>query len=168
LLAAYRNYLAVVLDPGADLARRQRARAAARLARSNATVSVDRARAEPVRARGQVELGETVLAHSHRFIHAMLTIDAVRTAVHRAGRIAELDAFMAAAAAVLTGCERAVRGGTAPRSVPKLRPLQETLAGVLATDPLGDPATSSALLDASDRITNSLDTLVNELRRQLA
>jgi uncharacterized membrane protein YccC len=168
LLAAYRNYLAAVSDPDSDLARRQRTRAASRLARTNARASVDRARSEPVRGEAQVELGEAVLAHSHRFIHAMLTVDAVRTTVHRAGRIDELDAFMVAAAAVLTGCERAIRGGTPPRSVPKLRPLQESLARVLAADPLGDPATSSALLDASDRITNSLDTLVNELRRQLA
>ena len=168
LLAAYRNYLAAVSDPDSDLARRQRTRAASRLARTNARASVDRARSEPVRGEAQVELGEAVLAHSHRFIHAMLTVDAVRTTVHRAGRIAELDAFMAAAATVLTCCERAVRGGTPPRSVPRLRPLQESLARVLAADPFGDPATSSALLDASDRITNSLDTLVNELRRQLA
>lgn len=168
LLAAYRNYLAAVADPASDLARRQRTRAASRLARTNARASVDRARAEPVRGEAQVELGEAVLAHSHRFIHAMLTVDAVRTTVHRDGRIAELDAFMAAAAAALTACERAVRGGTAPRSVPRLRPLQEALARVLAADPFGDPATSSALLDASDRLTNSLDTLVNELRRQLA
>ncbi|WAX57564.1 FUSC family protein [Jatrophihabitans cynanchi] len=168
LLAAYRNYLAAVSDPDSDLARRQRTRAASRLARTNARASVDRARSEPVRGEAQVELGEAVLAHSHRFIHAMLTVDAVRTTVHRAGRIDELDGFMVAAAAVLTSCERAIRGGTPPRSVPKLRPLQESLARVLAADPLSDPATASALLDASDRITNSLDTLVNELRRQLA
>jgi uncharacterized membrane protein YccC len=169
LLKAYRNYLAAVTDSSSNAARMQRTRAASRLARTNARASIDRARSEPVRGQQQVELGEAVLAHTHRFIHAMLTIDAVRITVHGAGGVPELDALMQAAASVLSSCEQAVRSGAAPRSVPKLRPLQETLTAALTADPspIPDVATTEALIDACDRITNSLDTLASELRRQL-
>jgi uncharacterized membrane protein YccC len=171
LLAAYRNYLAAVGDPAADAGRLQRARMASRRARTNARASVARARSEPVRGHGQVELGETVLVHTHRFIHAMLTVDAVRGPIHRAGPLPELDAFLAATAATLSAVEQAVRAGAAPRATPKLRPLQEELAAAVGADRHGDAgldaATAAALLDATDRITNSLDTLLAELRRQL-
>jgi uncharacterized membrane protein YccC len=170
LLAAYRNYLAAVGDPGADAARMQRTRTASRRARTNARASVERARSEPVRGSIQVELGESVLVHSHRFIHAMLTVDAVRGTIHRRGPVPELAAFLAGAATALSVAEQAVRSGAAPRPAPKLRPLQEQLEAALTADAgrFGDdPATAAALLDATDRITNSLDTLLAELRRQL-
>lgn len=169
LLAAYRNYLAAVVDPDADVARRQRARIAARLARSNATVSVDRARAEPVHGQGRTQLGEAVLAHTHRFIHAMLTVDAIRPALPERAGTPALGEFMAAAAAALTACEQAVRGQRAPRAVRPLRPLHEALVDALRAEPpvMSDASAGAALVDATDRITNSLDTLLAELRRQL-
>jgi uncharacterized membrane protein YccC len=170
LLRAYRNYLAAVSDPASTPARMQRTRAASRLARTNARASIDRARSEPVRGRAQVDLGEAVLAHSHRFIHAMLTLDAVRTAVHETGGVPELDALTQAAAGALSAFEQAVRSGTAPKSIPKLRPLQQALTAALTAEPrpIADVATTGALIDAGDRLTNSLDTLDSELRRQLA
>jgi uncharacterized membrane protein YccC len=169
LLAAYRQYLEAVLDPSADQHRLQKSRAAAGLARSNAQASVDRARAEPVRSRVQVELGEAVLAHTHRFIHGMLTVDAVRATLPDPGSLPELDEVTALAARVLGCCEQAVRSGQPPRSVPRLRPAQERLATALTAEPqrAGGAETAGALIDACDRITDSLDTLVSELRRQL-
>jgi uncharacterized membrane protein YccC len=182
LLAAYRNYLAAVSNWDYDPPRMHHARAASRLARTNARASVDRARSEPVRGQPQVELGETVLAHSHRFIAAALTLDTLRPAIREAGGSPELAEFLTAAARVLSACEQAVRGGRAPRSVAPLRPVQERLVAALAAEggtesgtesgteggAVGGAATAAALIDASDRITNSLDTLVAELRRQLA
>ena len=167
LLAAYRDYLAAVADPAADQDRLNRARAASRRARTDAQASVDRARAEPVRGHDQVELGQTVLAHTHRFIHAVLAVDAVRDAA-RAGP-PELAAFLAAAGDALSSAEDAIAGGSPPRSAPRLRPLYEELAERLAADPdlAGGPATAAVLVEATDRITNSLDTLLSELRRQL-
>jgi hypothetical protein len=54
--------------------------------------------------------------------------------------------------------------------VPKLRPAQERLARALTGRPqwTGNAETAGTLLDACDRMTNSLDTLASELRRQLA
>lgn len=175
LLAAYRNYAAAVMDASAGSGRLQQARMRSRLARTNARASVDRARAEPVAGRGQVELGETVLVHTHRFIHAMLAIDAVRNTIHRAGPTPYSSAFqelMSQVAAVLSGCEQAVRAGRPPRTLPALRPTQEALIAMLRTLPVdpengGASATAATIADATDRIANSLDTLVDELRRQL-
>lgn len=170
LLGAYRRYLDVVADLGSDRTALQEARSACRLARSNAQASVDRARSEPVRGHTEVELGRTVLAHTHRFVHAMLSVDAVRVPLREAGGSAELAEFLAAAGASLDAARDAVLSWTAPRSVPRLRPRQEELAATLASEPerAGGPAVAATLLEATDRITNSLDTLLGELRRQLA
>ncbi|MDT4950358.1 MAG: hypothetical protein QOJ37_2953 [Pseudonocardiales bacterium] len=168
LLAAYRQYLLAVADLDTDRETLQRARAASRLARTNAQASVDRAGAEPVPAQGQVELGQMVLAHTHRFIHAMLTIDALRPKLREAGSVLELSTFLAAAAETLAAAQAAVRDNSAPGPVPKLRSRQEELAEALAAHPerVGGIETATTLVDATDRITNSLDTLIGEVRRQ--
>jgi uncharacterized membrane protein YccC len=166
LLAAYRRYLDAVADLHAGRAELQRTRAAARRARSNAQSSVDRAASEPVEGRHEVELGRTVLAHTHRFIAAMLALDAVRVPLREAGGLPDLAAFLAAAGEVLDAAGAALTAGTAPGSVPKLRPRQERLRDVAEGGRL-DPALAGAVVEATDRVTNSLDTLVAELRRQL-
>ncbi len=170
LLDAYRDYLAALLDPGADSERLRRLRAGARLARSNAQASLDAARADPVPARGQLELGEAVLAHTHRFVHALLTVDAVRPALTDAGAPAELVELMRRCDDVLARCSEAIRAERVPQHVPKLRPAQEAFLPIAREQPerVGGPDVAGALLDATDRIANSLDTLVAELRRQLA
>jgi uncharacterized membrane protein YccC len=169
LLAAYRAYLLTIVDPGADAGLVHRARAASRLARGNARASVDRARAEPVAGRAEVELGEAVLVHSHRLVNAMLTVDAVRTTLHDSGWPPELVEFMQQAADALARCEESVRSGHAPRGVIALRPAQERVAAALWAEPerAGDAQTAGAIVDATDRMANSLDTLASELRRQL-
>jgi uncharacterized membrane protein YccC len=169
LLASYRAYTLAVANLDFDPPRLQRARAAARRARTEAQASVDRARSEPVSSRPQVELGEAVLAHTHRYIHAMLTIDALRPALRELGGLRELDELLQQAAAVLQSAETAIRSGTAPRSA-SLRPAQEALAAAVERNRarFGSADVAAALLDATDRIANSLDTLVSELRRQLA
>ena len=80
LVAAYRGYLQAMVDPESTAARRAAARNQARLARSSAEASLDRARAEPVSSQGGVELGDALLAHSHRLVHALTALDATRQA----------------------------------------------------------------------------------------
>lgn len=169
LLAAYRAFVTAVADPTADRARLQATRTAARLARSNAQASLDRARAEPVRARAQIELGATVLANTHRFVHAAVVVDAVRRTVRLAGGLPRLQTFLGAAGDVLAGLEETLRTGAPSRSVTGLRPLQEALAAELTEDPdaAGGVETATTVIEATDRIANSLDTLVYEVRRQL-
>jgi uncharacterized membrane protein YccC len=170
LLLAYREYLQAVADPAAGRALLQKTRAACRLARTNAQASVDRARSEPVRGQAEVELGTTVLAHTHRFIHAMLSVDAVRGTVREAGGMPELAAFLTAAGELLDAARAAVLSGAPPEKVLDLRPRQEELAELLSAEPerVGGIETAATLVEATDRITNSLDTLIAELRRQRA
>jgi uncharacterized membrane protein YccC len=170
LLDAYHAYVQAVADPDTSRAALQRARAACRVARSNAQASLDRARAEPVRGQEEVELGRGVLSHSHRFIHAMLSLDSVRPSVRDAGGLRVLSAFLGAAAAALTAARCAIADGRPPRPVPTLRPLQEEAAATFIADPdrAGGWDAASTVVDATDRITNSLDTLLDEVRRQFA
>lgn len=167
LLGAYRDYLLVLADPGSDRTALQRVRAAARLARINAQASLDRAQAEPVGAQAQVELGRSVLAHTHRFVHAMLAFDALRVPVHDAGGVPELAVFLASAAEALADARAVVAATAPPHGAPGLRTLQEQLAEALIARPeqVGGPEAAATLIDATDRITNSLDTLLHELRR---
>jgi uncharacterized membrane protein YccC len=166
LLAAYAVYTRTVADLHQDPQRLQRARAAARLARTNAQASVDRARAEPVPAANEVELGSAVLVHSHRYVHAMLTVEALRPALREGGGLASLAELLGASAEALDCCERCVRIGEAPQVQPGLRIAQQSLVDELRNSVV-DGETSAALIEASDRIANSLDTLIDELRRQL-
>jgi uncharacterized membrane protein YccC len=169
LLDAYLGYTRVVIDVHADRSTLQRARNGCRLARSNAQASVDRARSEPVRGAAQVELGRAVLAHTHRYIHAMLAVDAVRVAVRDAGGAPGWDPFFAGVCAVLDAARQALLTNERPHRPGELRPRQEELAAVLLADPdrAGGLEQSVTLVDATDRIANSLDTLLDELRRQL-
>jgi len=67
---------------------------------------------------------------------------------------------------VLDATRTALATGEVPAGPPKLRPLQERLRAAV---PDGvDANTAGAVIEASDRVTNSLDTLLAELRRQLA
>lgn len=163
LLDAYRAYLAVIADPAATRADRQAARAAARLARSNAQGSVDRARAEPVPAAAVIELGQSVLANSHRVVHALMTIDGARVTEPPD----ELDRLLRTAEAALAACADGLRHGQAPKGAPVLRPVQEDLHRLLARcpDAVGGPAVAGGLDDATDRLANAVDTLAAEIRR---
>ena len=169
LLDAYRVYTQAVADLAWSPERLQKARAASRRARTNAQASLARARSEPVDGQVQVDLGEAVLAHTHRFVHAMLTIESLRVALRETGGLVELDELLSTCIYVLQRCERAVRMGASPGPAPRLRQVQVRLADRLERDPqsAGGVETAAALVEASDRVANSLDTLVSELRRQL-
>ena len=168
LLGAYRHYLETMTDPDAVRGDRERARAAARRARTNAQASVDGARAETVLGRRSVELGETVLANSHRVVHALMTIDGIRSALRRAGRLTELDELLGQADEALLACEQALRTGGPLHAVGSLRPQQERLFARLSVEPgrVGGVETAGALADATDRLANAVDTLVGVIRRQ--
>jgi hypothetical protein len=145
-----------------------RARTAARRARTTAQGSLDRARAEPVPAPREIELGETVLANTHRFIHAMLTVEALRPAIRDAGGVRELRDLLGVTVEVLDRLEATLRHGAAIRPQPTLRERQLVLVRALRQSPerAGGTEPAAALVDASDRLVESLDTLIAEIRRQ--
>ena len=169
LLAAYRHLPAV--DHRADLA--TGADAAARPGRVAACPHATprrrstEPRAEPVSTREEIELGRSVLANSHRLIHGLLTVEAVRPTLLDAGGLSELDELLRLAGLEITAAEDALRTGERPHGSPELRSAQSALVTVLKATPelAGGIESAGALVDASDRIANSLDTIVNELNR---
>jgi uncharacterized membrane protein YccC len=162
LLRAYRDYALAVADLSFDLPRMQAARAASRLARSNAQASVDRARAEPVHAQFQIDLADSVLANTHRFIHAVMAIDGLRPALREAGGNAELTEVLTAAAQYLDQCAVALGDGGPPKAPTAVTSAQAELAPRAE-----DSVTDAAVTDAAERISESLQTLGDQLRRQL-
>jgi uncharacterized membrane protein YccC len=160
LVAAYRAYLQAMVDPESTAARRAAARNQARLARSSAEASLDRARAEPVDPQGAVELGDALLAHSHRLVHALTALDATRQAGQIYARVPEFRRLVDAAGTTLVLVERALPLGWRQVRDLRLRALHTELTGALTGWP--DEVTA-AVIEATDRLVNSLNSMVAAL-----
>jgi uncharacterized membrane protein YccC len=81
LLDAYRAYFSTVCEAYIHTSEGlehdlDRTRNAARVARSNAQASIDRFRNEPGASKKAVPLAEGILASSHRFVHAVMALEA--------------------------------------------------------------------------------------------
>jgi uncharacterized membrane protein YccC len=160
LVAAYRGYLQAMVDPESTAARRAGARNQARLARSSAEASLDRARAEPVDSQGAIELGDALLAHSHRLVHALTALDATRQAGEIYARVPEFRRLVDAASTTLVLVERALPLGWRQVRDLRLRALHTELTGALTGWP--DEVTA-AVIEATDRLVNSLNSMVAAL-----
>jgi len=131
-------------------------RLAARRARSNLEASIDRLSAEPGTTAEQMNQLNALLASSHRFIHAVMSLDAGW--LHTA-EVPERPAFLTFATEVektLSLLAAALRGTPAhPNDFPDLREDHHRLLES------GDPHTARYALAnvEADRITNSLNTL---------
>jgi len=165
MLDAYRDYFRGIregyLRADAGFTRGlDRARTAARLARSNLEASIDRLCAEPGTAAEQVHTLHSALASSHRLAHAMLALEAglggsrpapARDAFRPFANDVELTLYYVAAA---------LRGSPVDRAqLPDLR--EDHHALVHSGDAEGE---RYALVSVeTDRVTNSLNTLTEEL-----
>jgi len=165
MLDAYRTYFQTLcrayIDPGRSFAAElDRARQAGRLARSNAEASAARLATEPGVPPRRIAEVNTVLANSHRFIHAAMSLEAglahspaaparpeFRTFAHHA------DLTLYYLAAVLRGSQVSLE------DLPDLR--EDYHALVHAGDPLHE---RYALVNVeADRIANTLNTLAREV-----
>ncbi|WP_227878720.1 FUSC family protein [Arthrobacter dokdonensis] len=169
LLRAYRTYLLAITDPGLNKAKIDASRIKARLARSNAQASLDRTAAEPVAGQATLFTAEGVLVQSHLFVQAAMVIDAARLSLRAAQHpvddlMRQLAPFIADCAATLQACESAIVGGAAPRGVVSLRASYVGLKDSMEKDPIAVETVQVAVLDATDRIANSLDTMAHLLR----
>ena len=160
-------------DPAASKSRIDAARIAARLARSNAQASLERTQAEPVAGRSAQYVGEGLLVQSHLFIQAAMVLDAARLSVSAAKGSVEqilvpMEPFVNDAATTLTACEEAVLTGVPARGTVNMRDSYTELTNSLpAVAPQSD-VVRPAILDAADRIANSVDTMVHLLRERAA
>ncbi|MFL6161310.1 MAG: FUSC family protein [Jatrophihabitantaceae bacterium] len=157
LIAAYRGYLRAMVEPETTAAQRGAARGKARLARSAAEASLDRARVEPVSSQGAVGLAEGLLAHSHRLVHALAALDATRQAGEVYAKVPEFRRFVDAVTRTLELIERAISLGWRQVRDLRLRELQSELAAALAEWP---DEVAAAVIEATDRLVNSLNSMV--------
>lgn len=158
LMNAYRNYLQSMVDPESSLGRRAAARRQARLARSGAEASLDRARAEPVSSRGRIELAGSLLAHSHRMVHALSALDATGQAREVYAKVPEFRFLIDAVSTSLAAIAQAIDFGWRQVRDLKLRALQAELEPALSGAELS-PELMAAVLDATDRLVNSVDSM---------
>jgi uncharacterized membrane protein YccC len=169
MLDAYRAYFHVIresyiqpevsFEDGLDQARQ-----AARRARSNLEASFDRLRGEPRTTAQTIAAVSGALASSHRLIHSIMALEA---GVHGSGNVPAREAFRRFANDVeitLHSLAGALRGSPLrPSDLPDLREDHHALVHS------GDPAAERyALVNVeTDRVTNSLNTLRDELLKWL-
>jgi len=170
MLDAYREYFRAVresyLAPGKPVAHElDRTRVAGRRARSNIEASVDRLSVEPGVSAGSVQTLRAMLASSHRLAHAFMALESGLATSHP---VAPREAFRPFADHVeltLYYLAAALRGSPLTRAgLPDLREDHHALVHA------GDPLTERyALVNVeTDRITNSLNTLSEEVLQWVA
>ena len=167
---AYRVYFEAVRDAYTEpnishAAQLDRARLAARRARSNMEASMARFRAEPGAGFERITTLDAILANSHRFIHAVMSLEA---GLARSRPVPARQAFYPFAAdtvRTLSLLSAALHGApTSLADFPNLREDHNTL--VRSPDP--QTARYALVNLESDRITNSLNTLTLEVLQWVA
>ncbi len=167
MLDAYRQYFHLIREsyfhPEGQFANAlDRARVAARRARSNLEASFERLRAEPETQTAPLAALTGMLASSHRLIHAIMALEAGLGASPAAPARAAFRTFADHAELTLNLLAGALRGSPLkPDELPNLREDHHALRHS------GDPATERyALVNVeTDRMTNSLNTLSEQILR---
>jgi uncharacterized membrane protein YccC len=151
LLDAYREYLRGLR--ASDELELDRVRQAARVARTNAIASADRLGAEPATSPRLVQIITAMLASSHNFIYAAMTLE---SAAPEASCAPQFDGFLNHVDLMLYFVAATLRGLNADQHhVYDLREHYRKLAACLAED--------SLLLVEADRMTNALNTLRDQV-----
>ena len=161
MLDTYQQYLVTVIQ--GDARSRQEARIAARAARSSAQASLDRLREEPT-GRASLPRAEALFAQANRFIRAAMILDSARSVTDAPPPTDELQDFVAACEAALHECAQALRESRAPDDTFHLRRRQCAFTGWLEAQRALPPDWAAALLDASDRIVDAIDSTLHTLR----
>ena len=169
MLDAYRTYFQAVRDSylrgdnviGAAL---DRARLEARLARSNLEASIGRLRAEPGTGAERVAKFDRILADSHRFIHAVMSLEA---GLQLSRPVQAREAFQKLSNGVdVTLYYLAARLRGAPMAATDFPDLREIHHALVGSGNVGEQR--YALVNTeSDRIVNSLNTLTVEIREMV-
>jgi uncharacterized membrane protein YccC len=160
MLDSYRLYFQAVARAyidgrGADPQELDRLRVKGRLARSNLETSADRLSAEPYADAAQLRVVNAALASSHRFIHAAMALEAGLTAGPPAPAGDAFQTFSHDLELTVYLLAARLRGSpVAPDSLPNLREDYNRLS-----------SSDTALLIETDRMTNSLNTLAEQIFR---
>jgi uncharacterized membrane protein YccC len=166
LIAAYRTYWNAVMarmarprlrddDPAEAVL--HDARIASRVARTNAQASLERARAEPAPSITELDLCAGILAAAHRFVLSTLRLETA--AVTQASLPQTVAAYAADVDRTLVAIEETLRGAELPSDLPDLREAHRALTRT------ADDDASRLFAFEADNVANSLDTIVELLRR---
>lgn len=169
MLDAYRDYFRRIrdnyVDPEtSDPSAADRARVAGRLARSNLEASMDRLSAEPGTKPETLRALAGMLASSHRLVHALMALEAGLATSAPAPARAAFRSFADDVEFTLYYLAAALRGSGFPAgTLPDLREDHHALVRS------GDSLTARyALVNVeTDRITNSLNTLAEQILRAM-
>jgi uncharacterized membrane protein YccC len=165
LLAAYREYFLAVersyIEKGTtDSLALERPRQNTRTARTNLESSLDRLAAEPGVTPEQINRVNAMLTSSHRFVHAIMALEAGLPLTPAVPAREEFRVFAGDVEKTLALLEEVLLGGkVAERKFPNLREDHNRLIAA------GDPEKQRyALVNIeADRMTNSLNTLREEI-----
>ena len=142
----------------------ERARRGARSARANLQASIDRLSSEPGTTREQLARLSAVLASSHRFIHALMALDAIFS--HKPGLassapfrnyVSKLEKTLTLLAATLRGVR------VAPKDFPNLREEHRLMVQAKTSEESSALAPFESINIETDRITNSVNTLAGQI-----
>jgi uncharacterized membrane protein YccC len=173
MLDAYRHYFDLVMSGyltrhPPDPVELDRLRLAARLARSNAEASVDRLESEPAGSRGESARARGLLASSHRFVLSAMAMEAgLQTSVPRSppdgldGFVRDVDTTLDAVSSSLRDTPRSPH---VPADGSGVRCDLRADQSVLVEASKGSGEGNAALLAETERITNTLNTLVQLTR----
>jgi uncharacterized membrane protein YccC len=163
MLDSYGAYFLALLH--GDSRTRQAARLTARMARSNVDDSLKRLSLEPARGHRLFEYTERIAANGNRFVRALMELEAALAGLPMVPCGDRIDNFAARVWLTLRMLADALVRDEAP--LPEgARSAQRTLVKELKTcGAIRDaPAAATALIYASDRMVESLDTLTHVLR----
>jgi uncharacterized membrane protein YccC len=170
MLDAYRVYFRAVRErytkPDTPAAQEpDSSRVAARLARSNLEASIDRVIAEPGTSAERVSALSAMLASSHRVVHAMMVLEAGLSRSHPVPARDSFHTFAGDVELTLYYLAAALRGSPIHKS--ELPDLREDHHALVES---GDSLTERyALVNVeTDRITNSLNTLSEQILKSIA
>ncbi len=167
LVAAYRAYWNAVIarldrarggaGVGEDDAALHDARLASRVARTNAQASLERARAEPGKSIAELDLYAGILAAAHRFVLSTLRLETA--AETRVPLPAATGEYATLVDRTLDAIEQTLRGAALPADLPDLRAAHRALVRSATRD------SERLFAFEADNVANSLDTIVDLLRR---
>jgi uncharacterized membrane protein YccC len=159
MLDSYRRYFSALVDGSPRV--RTDVRSASRSSRTNALASLDRLRGEPRRDPRLVALAEGVFANANRFMRAAMALEASRQNSTNLPAHAQIMAFAGHIDSELEKLSESLRAASPAYVDNTLRTQQRALATALeaAASNETEHVLAAAWIDASDRMTDSIDTI---------
>jgi uncharacterized membrane protein YccC len=171
LIDSYRNYLVVVIrsraSNPASFAELDRVRRGARIALSNLQASVDRLSSEPGTTAAHMSQLTAILASSHRLVHAIMALEAIFSQQPVLANSAPLKEFVTEVEKTLNLLATSLRGTRVmARDFPDLRKQYRKLVEASAPSSHAPESRFDPINMEADRITNSLNTLAEQIRER--